>query len=172
MEEESLIIVLEELTHEQKKQANAASEIVVAVKDLKLQVDQLQEKLLATQSSNDRLDSSIIQRVLKKELLDFKLSIIKQRHNVIHKFQVLLFPEQDHKLFYKVVFGRWFLWIIMMVFLNYSYRFFLKWTDDRKEAIIRQLEVDQYRKAWTIYYRQQSKSKKRQLDSIYYNIAR
>lgn len=171
MEEESLIIVLEELTQEQKKQANTANEIAVAVKDLRLQVDQLQEKLLAIQSSNDRLDSSIM-RILKKELLDFKLSIIKQRHNVIHKFQILLFPEQDHKLFYKVVFGRWFLWIIIMVFLNYSYRIFLKWTDDRKEVITRQLEVDQYRKAWTIYYRQQSKSKKRQLDSIYYNIAR
>ncbi|MCF6404445.1 hypothetical protein L3C95_16225 [Chitinophaga filiformis] len=172
MEEESLIIVLEELTQEQKKQANAANEIVVAVKDLKLQVDQLQEKLRDTQSSNDRLDSGIIQRILKKELLDLKLSIIKQRHNVIHKFQVLLFPERDHKLFYKVVFGRWFLGIIVMIFLNYSYTLLTKWTDDKKEIITKQLEVDQYRKAWTIYYGKQNKSRKRQLDSIYYNITR
>jgi len=172
MEEESLIIVLEELTQEQRKQADAAAEIAVAVKDLKLQVDQLQEKLRDTQSSNARLDSGIIQRILKKELLEFKLSFNKQRHNVIHKFQILLFPEQDHKLFYKVVFGRWFLGIVVLVFLNYSYKLLLKWTDDKKEIITRQLDVDQYRKAWTIYYGKQNKSRKRQLDSIYYNITR
>jgi len=172
MEEESLVIVLEELTQEQRKQADAVAEIAVAVKDLKFQIEQLQGKCRDTQSSSDRLDSGIIHRIIKKEMLDFKLSINKQRQNVIHRFQILLFPEQDHKIFYKVVFGRWFLWIVIMVFLNYSYKLFFKWTEDKKEIAIRQLEDDRYRKAWTIYYRQQSKLRKRQLDSIYNNLAR
>jgi len=172
MEEESLVIVLEELTQEQRKHADAVAEIAVAVKDLKEGVDQLKERLRDTQSSNARLDSDLIHRIFKKELLEFRFSFNKQRQNVIHKFQILLFPEHDHKLFYKVVFGRWFLGIIVLVFLNYSYRLFLKWTDDKKEIITKQLEADQYRKAWKIYYGKQSKLRKKQLDSIYYNITR
>lgn len=170
MEDSTLIIAFEELAQEQKKQADAIAELMLQVKDLTFQVKQLQEKARDTNPPKDILDYNIIERIIKKELLAFKLSIVKYPHNVIRKFQILLFPERDQKLFYRVVFGRWFLWISVMVLFNYSYRIFVKWTDNKKEITLNQLELDRYRKAWKIYYGQQNKVGKIRLDSIYKRI--
>jgi hypothetical protein len=47
---------------------------------------------------------------------------------VVKKFQILLFPEQDAKLFYKIVFGRWFLFLVLMLLIINLYKFSVHWS--------------------------------------------
>jgi len=90
-----------------------------------------------------------------------------QPKNIVRKFQILLFPEQDAKLFYKVVFGRWFLWLtIMLLFVN-VYKFSIHWSDNQKEIQLQQEENNRITKAWQFLYDQQGKRIRQIMDSAY-----
>ncbi|MDP9081410.1 MAG: hypothetical protein M3O71_28700, partial [Bacteroidota bacterium] len=62
-------------------------------------------------------DTRPIQNIVKKGITDMKLTVGSKPQPVVKKFQLLLFPEQDAKLFYKVVFGRWFLFLVLMLLI-------------------------------------------------------
>ncbi|MCA6440801.1 MAG: hypothetical protein IM598_15855 [Chitinophagaceae bacterium] len=96
-----------------------------------------------------------------------KLTVAAQPKNVIRKFQLLLFPEQDAKLFYKMFFSRWFLWRVVMLFLTNLYKFGSHWSDSQKEAKLQQLKNDRIKKIWDYMYHQQGKEIKRLMDSAY-----
>ena len=83
------------------------------------------------------------------------------------KFQILLFPEQDAKLFYKIVFGRWLLWLTIMLFITNLYKFSINWSDNQKEIKLQNSETDRIKKAWNYLYFQEGKNIKRLMDSAY-----
>jgi hypothetical protein len=76
---------------------------------------------------------------------------------LVRKFQILLFPEQDARLFYKIVFGRWFLILVILFGLSCLYRFAIHWNDNRQIVKIEQLETDRIRKAWDYLYKNQDR---------------
>jgi hypothetical protein len=87
--------------------------------------------------------------------------------SIVRKFQILLFPEQDAKLFYKIVFGRWFLFLVLMLLVTDLYNFSIHWSDNQKEIQREQIENDRIKKAWYHLYDQPSKAQKRLMDSAY-----
>jgi hypothetical protein len=99
-----------------------------------------------------------------------QLTVSNQPKAVTRKFQILLFPEQDAKLFYKIVFGRWFLWLTVMLFITNLYKWSVHYSDTQKEVKLQQLETDGIKKAWNYLYFTGGKSIKRLMDSAYSKI--
>jgi len=86
---------------------------------------------------------------------------------VVKKFQLLLFPEQDAKLFYKIVFGRWFLFLVLMLLITNLYNFSVHWSDNQKEIQRQESGKDRIKKAWYYLYNEQGKTGRRLMDSAY-----
>jgi hypothetical protein len=76
-------------------------------------------------------------------------------------------PKQDAKLFYKIVFGRWFLFLVLMLLITRLYDFSIHWSDNQKEVQQKELENDRIKKAWYYLYEQEGKVGKRLMDSAY-----
>jgi len=126
-----------------------------------------EKKLNSPQPVNVSVDTKPFQEIIRKGITDMVLAAAAQPKNLIRKFQILLFPEQDAKLFYKVVFGRWFLMLVIMLFIVNLYKFSIHWSDNQKEIKLQQLENDKVKKAWSYLYIQQGKAVKRLMDSAY-----
>jgi len=77
----------------------------------------------------------------------------------------MLFPEQDAKLFYKIVFGRWFLFLVLMLLITDLYNFSVHWNDTQKEVQREELDNDRIKRAWFYLYDHQGKAGKRLMDS-------
>ncbi|HEX7356114.1 MAG TPA: hypothetical protein VF270_00215 [Ignavibacteriaceae bacterium] len=60
--------------------------------------------------------------------------LVKQQTKPVQKsIRILLFPEQDAKLFYKIVFSRWLLYLCLMLAINNIYKWALNYSNNLKE---------------------------------------
>lgn len=166
-EKETLQLVLEEHTQEQANNTKAVNDLVTAVNVLTGKVKELDEKLDKPKQITVSADTRPIQEIMKKGVADMKIIVGTKPQPVIKKFQILLFPEQDAKLFYKIVFGRWFLFLVLMLLIINLYNFSVHWSDNQKEVQQTQLENDRIRKAWGYLYDQEGKTGRRLMDSAY-----
>ena len=114
-------------------------------------------------------DTRPIQEIMKKGITDMKLTVGIKPQPVVKKFQLLLFPEQDAKLFYKIVFGRWFLFLVLMLLIINLYNFSVHWIDNQKEVRREQVENDRIKKAWYYLYEREGKSGQRTMDSALFH---
>lgn len=167
IEKDSLELILEEFTEEQKLHTKTVDDLVKAVNGLSRKFIEFEEKLEKPKGIDILTDTKPIQEIVKKGIIDMKLTVAAQPKNVIRKFQLLLFPEQDAKLFYRVVFGRWFLWLVVILLLTNLYKFSIHWSDNQTVIKLQQLENDRIKKAWNHLYHQQGKVVKRLMDSAY-----
>src|SRR5688572_13801768 len=83
------------------------------------------------------------------------------------KFQILLFPERDARLFYKIVFGRWLVLLAIMLLINNVYKWGVHWSENQKEIKLQQLEMDRIKKAWNYLYFKRGKGIRKLMDSAY-----
>ncbi len=166
-EKETLQLVLEEHTQEQANNTKAVNDLVAAVNLLTGKVKELDEKMDKPKPIIVSADTRPIQEIMKKGLTDIKLTVGSKPQPVVKKFQLLLFPDQDAKLFYKIVFGRWFLFLVLMLLIINLYNFSVHWSDNQKEVQREQLENDRIKKAWYYHYDQEGKAGKRLMDSAY-----
>jgi len=167
IETETLQLVLEEHTLEQAKNTKSVNDLEAAVNVLSDKFRELYEKLDKPKQINVSADTWPIQEIMKKGLVDVKLMIGAKPQPVVKKLQILLFPERDAKLFYKIVFGRWFLFLVLMLLILNAYKFSVHWSDNQKEVQRQQLENDQIKKAWHYLYNREGKAGKRLMDSAY-----
>jgi hypothetical protein len=93
-------------------------------------------------------DTRPAQEIMNKGVNDIKLIVGSKPLPVIKKIKILLFPEPDAKLFYKIVFGCWFLFLILMLLIANLYNFSVHWIDNQKEVQREELENDRIKKAW------------------------
>ena len=166
-EKKTIQLVLEEHTQEQVNNTKAINDLVAAVNTLTGKVKRLEEKLDEPKPINVSADTRPVQEIVKKGVTDMKLIIGTKPVPVVKKFQILLFPEQDAKLFYKIVFGRWFLFLVLMLFITDGYKFAVHWSDNQKEVQQEELKNDRIKKAWYYLYEQEGKAGKRLMDSAY-----
>jgi hypothetical protein len=116
------------------------------------------------------VDTNPIEKIVKAGILDMKLDIAAQPKAVVKKFQLLLFPEQDARLFYKIVFSRWFMWLAIMFCSLHIY----KWAIYKKDLSM-QLEKgviqnNEIVKAWQFLYNQNDKRVCRLMDSALFSV--
>lgn len=153
IESGSLELVLEEFTEEQKLHTKTVDDLVKAVNGLSGKLIELEEKLEKPKGIDILTDTRPIQEIVRKGIVDIKLTVAAQPKNVIRKFQLLLFPEQDAKLFYRVVFGRWFIWLVVMLLLNLFYKLSIHWMDNKMEIKLQQLKNDKIDKDGNYIYK-------------------
>ena len=167
VEKQTIQLVLEEHTQEQANNTKAVNDLVVAVNTLTGRVSELDAKLDKPKPIIVSADTRPVQEIVKKGVTDMKLIVGTKPVPVVKKFQLLLFPEQDAKLFYKIVFGRWFLFLVLMLLITDLYKFSVHWSDNQKEVQREQLENDRIKKAWFYLYEQEGKTVKQLMDSAY-----
>ena len=169
IEKETLGLVLEEFTQEQKTTNQTINDLIAAVNAIGSKVDDVKKELDNPKSKSVSVttDTKPIQQIMQKGLTDVKLMIGTQPKCIIRKFQILLFPERDAKLFYKVVFSRWFLWLVIMLFLTNLYKWGIHYSDNQKEIKLEQIENDRIRKSWNYMYNNNGKEVKRLMEKAY-----
>lgn len=169
LEQETLELVLEEFTQEQKTNNQHIGALIVAVNNIGDKIDAFKKEYEIEKVVSEPLDIKPIEAILHKGFLDMKFMIGRQPKSIVRKFQILLFPEQDTKLFYKIVFGRWFLWLTLMVALSNLYNWGVHYSDNCKEIEIRQIQNDRIRKAWEYMYANNGKEIKNLMEKAYVN---
>jgi len=169
IEKETLGLVLEEFTQEQKTTNQSINDLISAVNTIGSKVDDFKKELDKPKAVSVMTDTKPIQQIMQKGLTDVKLMIGIQPKSIIRKFQILLFPEQDAKLFYKVVFSRWFLWLAIMLFLTNLYKWGIHYSNNQKEIEMEQIENDRIRKSWNYMYNRNGKGVKRLMEKAYIN---
>jgi len=167
VENETLQLVLEEHTQEQVNNTKAINDLITAVNSLTGKFKEFEEKLERPKQVNVSTDTRPIQEIMKKGVTDMRIIAGTKPVPVVKKFQLLLFPERDAKLFYNIVFGRWFLFLILMLLITNLYNFSVHWSDNQKEVQRQQLENDRINKAWYYLYKEQGKAGKRLMDTAY-----
>jgi len=171
IEPETLQLVLEEFAQEQKTNNQHIETLIIAVNNVGNKIDALKKEDNTAKNVSVPLDIKPMEAILKKGFLDIKFMIGRQPKSIIRKFQILLFPEQDAKLFYKIVFGRWFLWLAIMIALNNLYSWGIHYSDNSKEIETRQIQNNRIRKAWEYMYINSDKETKKLMKKAYVNSA-
>lgn len=166
-ERETLEIVLKEILEEQQKSNKIYLDQAAVISELIIKVNSFNEKLENLKIIAPPVSTKSFEETLKKVMADTQLTADSQPKVVARKFQILLFPEQDAKLFYKIVFGRWLLWLTIMLFITNLYKFSINWSNNQKEIKLQNLETDRIKKAWNYLYFQEGKNIKRLMDSAY-----
>lgn len=167
IEKDTLTLVLEEFTQEQKVANQTINELVTALNVLGTKFNEFQKELDRPKSVSVSTDIQPIQEIVRKGIIDMKLTVGTQPKPVIRKFQLLLFPEQDAKLFYKVVFSRWFLWLVIMLAITNFYKWGIHYSDNQKEVRVEQLRNERIRKAWRHMYYKNGADIKKLMESSY-----
>jgi hypothetical protein len=127
----------------------------------------MEQKLGNIKSASQQEDANTLQAVLKKGIIDLKLMMSTYPKGITKKFQILLFPEQDAKLFYKIVFGRWFMWLATMLALVLLFKSAIHYIDSHRQVMLELEKNDRIRKSWNYLYDQANKKGKRQMDSVF-----
>ena len=169
IERETLQLVLEEFAQEQKTNNQHIEALIIAINNIGNKIDVSIKEHKPGKIVLEPLDIKPIEAILQKGFLDIKFMIGRQPKSIVRKFQILLFPEQDAKLFYKIVFGRWFLWLGIMVALTNLFNWGIHYSDNKREIEMRQIQNDRIRKAWEYMYINNNKETKKLMKKAYIN---
>ena len=129
---------------------------------------ELEQKIEKQKAVNVSADTKPIQDIVRKGIIDISLTVAAQPKSIVKKFQILLFPEQDRKLFYKVVFGRWLILLAIMLLITNLYKWGVHWSDNQKMIQVEQIGNDRILRAWGYLYDWEGKAGKRLMDSAYF----
>lgn len=169
---DTLLLVLKEILEELQELNKMNADEVAAINQLTTKVSRLQEKQEVSGIQQPLVNTQPFQEALIKGITDLKIHITSQPKNFTRKFQILLFPERDAQLFYKVIFGRWFLWLGIMLFFTNLYKWSIHWSDNRKEIEMKQMDSDKIHKAWDYLYQQKNRDLHHRMDSALGQIQR
>ncbi len=87
--------------------------------------------------------------------------------DILKSEKIRVYSCQDAKLFYKIVFGHLFLWLVVMLFITNLFKWSIHWSDDQKKLKLQNQEPDWVKKAWNYRYFHEGKSIKLLMDSVY-----
>jgi len=169
MDKDTLQLVLQEFAEEQKATNQNINALIQTNKQLLEKLGELEEQIKEPKPVNLNADTKPFLQLLQKGMLDIKLIIGNQPKSIQRKFQILLFPEQDAKLFYKIVFGRWFLWLVIMLALTHFYKWGVHYNDIQESIEIEQLESERIRKSWKYLYEHSDNNVKKEMERAYEN---
>lgn len=163
-EKETLELVLQEYMQEQAGNTQTIQDLVTAVNGLTDKIGEVSS--LVKGSSQTRTDIVPLKVTLDKGILDLKAALGERPQPIVRKLQVLLFPEQDARLFYKIVFSRWLMWLVVMLLLNNAYKWGVHYIDVQKQIRSEQVQSDKIRAAWNQFYNSSGREVKRKMDSV------
>lgn len=157
------------LLDEQRNANKINSDLVSAINQLTGKVNSFNEKLEKQKILPPTTDMKPVQEIIKKGIADMELIAGSQPKTVTKKIQIVLFPERDAKLFYKIVFGRWFMWLAIMLFSSFLYKLLVHRSDNDTQAMIEVSRNDKITNAWHCLYKQSDKNLRKKMDSLLIN---
>lgn len=169
MYKETLELILQEFADEQKTTNQHLIELIKKSDELKGKFKDFENQINKTQAVTVNSDTKPFLLLLQKGLTDIKTTVGNQPKSVVKKFQVLLFPEQDAKLFYKIVFGRWLILLTVMLAINNIYKWGVNYSNSQKSVEMEQLENHRIRKSWKYLYEHSDNNVKKEMERAYEN---
>lgn len=163
---EVIQLVLEEIAQEQRTNTQTVNDMTTAVNGLSNKIDQLKREVDSPKPTPGNIDVQDIKDIVDKRM-DHIVVKIDERLERPKKYPILLFPEQDRVLFYKIVFGRWFLYLVIMLFLNNLYKWGVHYSDMQKEIQLEQLQNDHIKRAWDSLYQNNGKVVRKLMNEAY-----
>lgn len=122
-------------------------------------------KLQTQPKPNVVVDTKPVEDILKNGFSEMKTHIALQPKALVKKFRILLFPEQDAKLFYKIVFSRWFMWLAVMFFCYHIYSWAIYRENVNRDVAIEAAKASQKVVAWDYLYNIKSRHLHKMMDS-------
>jgi hypothetical protein len=165
-DKETLIVVMEEFTQELKLLNQNIGDLIAAGNTNTGKLDEIKKDIGKPQEPVATQGDTFVKMALK-EIAKRLDKLERQPQSIVKKFQVLLFPEQDAKLFYKIVFGRWLVWLTVMLAINKIYNLGIHYSDVQKSIQAEQFENERIRKSWNLMYNNGNKQTKRQMEKAY-----
>jgi hypothetical protein len=156
-------LTMETFSEEQSANTRTIDGLTQAVKELAEKTDQMIAQ--AVPISPEPLADEI-----RDDIVIIRKAITGRPPTNTRKFQILLFPEQDRKLFYRIVFGRWLMWLTVMLLLNNLYRFGVNWSNNKSKIEQVRLQNDQTRKAWELMYKDGTKGTRKTMNEAYNRV--
>jgi hypothetical protein len=122
-------------------------------------------KMQVQPKPNIVVDTKPVEDILKNGFSEIKTHIDLQPKALVKKFRILLFPEQDAKLFYKIVFSRWFMWLAIMFFCLHLYKWAVYRENLQKEITVEAMKTHHIIRAWDYLYDLKNKPLHKLMDS-------
>jgi hypothetical protein len=146
MDEEIIKPVLLEILYEIKTIQEEIMHRETYDDELKNKVQLIEKKLVSIRMLS--VDTSIMVYEIESYLEKIEKLIKERPKEIIHKRQILLFPEYNPEAYYKLVFGRILFWMLMFLLAYYLFslgrQFIDNWRDIRQQEIIMKLQ-DSYK---------------------------
>lgn len=134
MEQEIIETVLGEILEEIKiiRRENAVRERYA--EELKNNVESFEEKLTSIKIKTQEINLLPLQLQLEASAQKIEKIINEQPKNLIHKKQILLFPETGAREYYGLVFGRLLFWMTIILIASYLFTLGKQFIDNWKEV--------------------------------------
>lgn len=149
-------------------QSTSITQLTAIVKKL----EEATGKFQTQPKPNIVVDTKQVEDILKNGFSELKIHMALQPKALVKKFRILLFPEQDAKLFYKIVFSRWFMWLAIMFFCYHIYTWAIYRENVNKEVAMEAAKANPKVAAWDYLYNIKSKQLHRMMDSALVEIGR
>lgn len=115
IEKDSLELVLEEFTEEQKAMKNIVNGQTNTIDTFKKKIEDFEKKLDNLKVTSPPLNTTPFREIVSQGNIEIKKIIAEQPKNVIQEKRLLLFPEHNAREYYSVVL-RWLLYIIIATY--------------------------------------------------------
>lgn len=121
IEKDSLELVLEEFTEEQKAMKNIVNEQTNTIDTFKKKIEDFEKKLDNLKVTSPPLNTTPFREIISQGNNEIKKIIAEQPKNVVQEKRFLLFPEHNAREYYSVVLR----WVLYTIIATYGY-FLLK----------------------------------------------
>ncbi len=162
-----LQVVMEEFSNRQEASSQQIAQLLKEVSGLN---DQIKTIIQQAHKHPDIAEdyTSVILNSIEKKFREKQNVMMTKPVKTAKEFRILLFPEQDRKLFYKIVFGRWLLYLTIMLLLNNTYKFALHDIDGKRIMQSEQLKSGHVERSWEYLYKNSGRQVRRLMDDVYH----
>lgn len=171
---ENIILAVNKLAEEVKELNKSMVDVVNTVNHHSGRMSKFDERLSNINTEPPPIDMKKVEAVMAKGMTDISVTVETEMKKSRRTYQILLFPPQDAKLFYKIVFGRWFLYFTICYGILSIYEWAIHESNNRTKIEIEEVRFrnDRINRAWYYLYSLKNKSLHRQMDSALVKSAR
>ncbi|MEO7485482.1 MAG: hypothetical protein ABIU77_00190 [Ferruginibacter sp.] len=126
---EVLELVLKNLAEEQQKACRMLAEQAVVIELLGNKLDIFAEHIQQIKTAAPQVNLQPIEELIRRDIVSREVREREHPRKTIRQLQIILFPPQDARLFYKIVFGRWLIWLTAMLAITNLYKWGMHYTD-------------------------------------------
>jgi uncharacterized membrane protein len=121
--------VLKNLAEEQQKICRMLTQNDTKTELIANKMDAFMEQIKKIKTEMPQVNLQSIEELIRRDIAARQKREGEQPLKVIRQLQILLFPPQDARLFYKIVFGRWLIWLMVMLVITDLYKWGVHYTD-------------------------------------------